>query len=425
MQIIAFLFACLVCAGHGRRVQPANLLAQSNLSSEVQKPLQVNQNASLFHSLAELSQSSGQSSTGAGADLWKNKDVQRVLMLLTIIAIGKILQGRFPDAESNAIQKMLLQFLVPATLFKGLSKEVIDASKLLYIGGGVLLVLGRLTASVLASYGSFGSSAQGEKAKLRRTAVFEISTTASALSVLPFLGEFVGPEYVGLGGMVDLPMKLYMLLILPVLLKQFGESSGAASNEPQKGKALAILTQLVKDPITMSLVLGIVVAAITNGGGTATFGFAGKALDALAGAQTPVLFLLIGLKLKFQSKTPLFCVVLLLATQGILLIIVWLGVLIAQPSDTIAKFIILFAQGAPSVVGMGVISSAAASGVQGYSKDFAFDIVGLAFPISSFMQCFGGIMGASYQNVCGVVGAGLIVIAAGMRVVFSAQFQAI
>merc|ERR1719386_20244 len=135
-------------------------------------------------------------------------------------------------------------------------------------------------------------------------------------------------------------MKLYMLIFMPVILKQCGESTGTASSDGGGGKFLGILTQLVKDPITMSLVLGIVVAAITDGGGTAVFGFAGKALDTLAGAQTPVLFLLIGLKLKFQSKTPLFCVVLLLATQGILLIIVWLGVLIAQPSDTIAKFII-------------------------------------------------------------------------------------
>lgn len=388
--------------------------------------------------------------------LWKNKDVQRVLMLLFMILVGKTLQARFPDKESNAIQKMLLQFLVPATLFKGLSKEKIQPSHLAYIGGGVFLVLGRLLAATIVSYATFSggskkpqpppnpppaagmssrpaaaasppaeanAGASKDMATLRRTAIFEISTTASALSVLPFLAEFVGPEYVGLGGMVDLPMKLYMLLIMPILLKSCGEGSGAASSESSGGKAMAIVTQLVKDPITMSLVLGIAMAMLTEGAGTKALGFLGRAFDALAGAQTPVLFLLIGLKLKFESSTPLFCVVLLLATQGVLLILVWAALLILQPSDTIAKFIILFSQGAPSVVGMGVIASAANSGVGGYSKDFAFDIVGMAFPISSFIQCFAGIMGSTYPSVAGIVGVVLVGIAAGVRLIFKGKFQ--
>mmetsp|Transcript_52421 Transcript_52421/g.92098 ORF Transcript_52421/g.92098 Transcript_52421/m.92098 type:complete len:415 (+) Transcript_52421:47-1291(+) len=412
MQGIALLLACLACAGQGRRVQP----------SIKEFTMKMNDTAPIPQSLAQVQQASGQSSSSGAENLWTNKDVQRVLMLLCMIAIGKILQGRFPDAESNAIQKMLLQFLVPATLFKGLSKEKIEARHLAYIAGGVGMVLARFVSAAAASYAVLGSGGK-ERSTMRRTAMFEISTMASALSVLPFLGEFVGPEYVGLGGMVDLPMKLYMLIFMPVLLKQMGESSGTAAAGDSKGKAMAILTQLVKDPITMSLVLGIVTAMVTEGGGTAVFGFAGKALDALAGAQTPVLFLLIGLKLKLQSKTPLFCVVLLFAAQGVLLIIVWVVVLILRPSDTIAKFIILFSQGAPSVVGMGVIAAAAGSGVQGYSKDFAFDIVGLAFPISSFMQCFAGIMGGTYQSIVGIVGIVLIAIAGGLRVIFAGNFK--
>mmetsp|Transcript_151346 Transcript_151346/g.263824 ORF Transcript_151346/g.263824 Transcript_151346/m.263824 type:complete len:419 (+) Transcript_151346:73-1329(+) len=416
MNKSALFLACLAFVGHARRVQPSIQLSQSSLSAESHKPMKMNETSTIPQSLVQVAAS-------AGDNLWQNKDVQRVLMLLCMIAIGKVLQARFPDAEAGAIQKMLLQFLVPATLFKGLSKEKIEVSHLAYIAGGVALVLARIAAATMASYSALGKSSQKERAKMRRTAIFEISTMASALSVLPFLGEFVGPEYVGLGGMVDLPMKLYMLIFMPVLLKQFGESSGTAGAEESKGKAMAILKQLVKDPITMSLVLGIVVAMVTSGGGTAVFGFAGKALDALAGAQTPVLFLLIGLKLKLQSSTPLFCVVLLLATQGFLLLIVWVALLIFSPSDTIAKFIILFSQGAPSVVGMGVIASAAGSGVQGYSKDFAFDIVGLAFPISSFIQCFAGIMGQTYQSVLPLVGIVLLAVAAGLRVIFNGRFQ--
>jgi len=497
MSKIFFVLACLTCVGQGRRVQPSLEALRPALDSQ-----KVVETIPTSHSLAEVADDSNETApepvpepaaapaaepvpepvpepapepvpapappvpapapkaTNPAASLWANKDVQRVLTLLFIICIGKVLQGRFPDKEANAIQKMLLQFLVPATLYKGLSKEKIQPSHLAYIGGGFFLVLGRLAAATLVSYATLGggskkaqtetttnaatrpaagfssrpaapattpppaAGASKDMPALRRTAIFEISTTASALSVLPFLAEFVGPEYVGLGGMVDLPMKLYMLLVMPVLLKSCGESSGGSgSSESSGGKALAIATQLVKDPITMSLVLGIAMAMLTDGAGTAALGFLGKALDALAGAQTPVLFLLIGLKLKFESSTPLYCIVLLLGVQGVLLVMVYVALLILHPSDTIAKFVILFSQGAPSVVGMGVIASAAASGVAGYSKDFAFDIVGMAFPISSFIQCFAGIMGASYPSVCGIVGVVLIGLAAGLRVLFNSKFQ--
>eukprot|EP00928_Gymnodinium_smaydae_P018949 TRINITY_DN1721_c0_g1_i2.p1 TRINITY_DN1721_c0_g1~~TRINITY_DN1721_c0_g1_i2.p1 ORF type:complete len:444 (-),score=76.58 TRINITY_DN1721_c0_g1_i2:320-1651(-) len=359
----------------------------------------------------------------AAPSLWHNPDVQRVLMLLCVIGFGKLLQSRFPNKDAGAIQKMLLQFLVPATLFKGLSKEKIESSHLIYLQGGFLLVLARIVASVIVSYAAFGTSTGSERAALRRTAIFEISTMASALSVLPFVKEFVSEGYVGVGGMVDLPMKLYMLLAMPALLRKFGEQSGDATSSTQGGMNVkAILLQLSTDPITLSLVFGIVTAMLTDGKGTGALGFVGKALDTLAGAQSPVLFLLIGLKLKFESSTPIFSIVLLLGTQGVLLIMLRLALLIVQPGAEVMKFMILFAQGAPSVVGMGVITAAATQGVKGYSTDFAFDIVGLAFPISSFMQCFAGILGDSYPSAMGYVGVALVSIAAVLRVIFSNRF---
>merc|ERR1711972_26343 len=85
------------------------------------------------------------------------------------------------------------------------------------------------------------------------------------------------------------------------------------------------------------------------------------------------------------------------------------------------QFILLFAQGAPSVVGLGVISAAAAT-TPGYSTDFAFDLVGLAFPISALLQCFAGLMGASYAPISGFVGAGLLGVAGLLRVIFNKKF---
>jgi hypothetical protein len=207
---------------------------------------------------------------------------------------------------------------------------------------------------------------------------------------------------------------------MPVLLKMFGEKSDAAG-EAGAGMGAA-LEKLVKDPISLSLVFGILVSLITGGGGTKALGFPGKAIDALASAQTPVLFLLIGLKLSFQSKTPLFCVVLLLATQGVLLLIVNFIALALQPGEEEAMFMAFFAQGAASVVGMGVITQTIKSGVQGYSSDFAFDVVGMAFPISSLMQCSVGVVGESYPRVCGLIGLVLIALAATLRIAFNSTF---
>jgi len=338
-----------------------------------------------------------------------------------IIFLGKLLQGRFAGKEPEVVQKLLLQFLVPATLFKGLSKETIEWSHATFLAGGVVFVLVRTVASAVAGYGTFGkSNTNKELATMRRTSIFQISTTASALSVLPFLAAFLGPEWVGRGAIVDLPMKLYMLLVMPILLKMFGDGEGTGQGG---GSTTEALKKILQDPITLSLIFGLLVAAFTGGGGTASLGFAGKAIDALAEGQTPVLFILIGLKLSFQSKTPLFCVVLLLATQGVLLLLVNAFVLAFNPDEEVAMFLAFFVQGAPSVVGMGVLKASVAAGVQGYDPDFAFDIVGLAFPISSLIQCTVGIVGKSYPSICGIIGLVLIVIAAALRVAFAGKFQ--
>jgi hypothetical protein len=353
--------------------------------------------------------------------LWESPDVQRVLKLMFIIFLGKLLQGRFPDKNPNVVQALLLQFLVPATLFKGLSKETIELSHLKYIAGGVVFVLARTVASLASCCGVLGMSKDFERAQMRRTGIFQISTTASALSVIPFVAAFLGDAWVGSAAIVDLPMKLYMLIVMPIVLKTFGEQPEGGATGGSSG-IFDALKGMTKDTISLSLFFGILTSLLTGGGGTKALGFPGKAIDALAEAQTPVLFLLIGLKLSFQSNTPLFCVVLLLATQGVLLIMVNLLVLVVDPPVETALFMAFFAQGAPSVVGMGVITATIKSGVKGYSSDFAFDIVGMAFPISSLMQCSVGIVGTSYPKVCGIVGLALIAIAGATRVAFNSTF---
>jgi predicted permease len=348
---------------------------------------------------------------------------QQVAMLFTIMGFGKLLQGRFPGKEANIVQKLLLQFIVPATLYKGLSSQTVALSQLSFVAAGAGMVLARYVCSWITARAVFGKSTDPETEALRRTGAFQISTMASALSVLPFVGEFVGPAYVGLGGLVDLPMKLYMLIVMPVLLKM----QGAKSDDPAGGSSGGIgktVSKLLSDPISLSLILGLATSAITGGQGLKALGFVGKAVDSLAGAQTAVLFLLIGLKLKLDSDSPLKSLVLLLGTQGALLVIASALCLAFPMSAAMQQFLLLFAQGSPSVVGLGVITAAATNGVKGYNSDFGFDIVALAFPISALLQCAAGVMGASYGPFAGVLGFAFMGAAVALRAINKSKFEA-
>jgi len=349
---------------------------------------------------------------------------EQVCMLLTLIGLGKLLQNRFPGDEPNVIQKVLLQFLFPASLFKGLSSLSLQMSQLGYVAAGIFFVFARLSCSWIASRAILGSSPQLERAAIRRTATFQFATTSYALSVMPFVSEFIGGELVGLGSLVDLPMKFYMLIVMPALLV-FNDERGKQPSKDGTGvsKAAKKIKKLFTDPITLSLILGLITAAITGGRGCAALGFLGKAVMSLAGSQTAVLFLLIGLKLKFDSATPLFSIVILFASQGLLLLLAALICSTFPMSVVMQQFVCFFAQGAPSVLGLGIITTAAKDGTKGYNLDMAFDIIALACPISAMFQCAAGVFGPAYPKFAGLFGAALLGIAGVMRLAFADKFK--
>lgn len=357
-----------------------------------------------------------------GGYLWEHPDVERVLMLLSLMALGKLLQGRFPGKDTNAIQTLLMTFFVPATLFKGLSSEIISCCHLMFLAGGVCFVVVKLLISIICSRAVFGISVDCEREKFRRTAMFELSTTATALSIIPFISAFLGDSYVGNAAIVNFPMKLYELLVMPILLRKVAEKTQDPS-ERQGSIDIRTMLKMFQDPVTCALFAGLATAFITGGRGLGALGFAGKAIDAFASAQTPILFVLLGLKLEFNSATPFFCLVLLLATQGMLMMVVSVFVYVANLGDDMAKFVILFSQGAPAVLGVAVLRSVVESGVDAYSVDFAFDLVGLAFPITSLLQCTAGLAGESYSHIAGFIGLTLVIISVALRLIFRSVFQ--
>ena len=122
----------------------------------------------------------------------------------------------------------------------------------------------------------------------RQTARYQLATAAPGLSAFVFVKEFVGEQTrVHRAALFDLPYKLYLVLVLPFLL----------------GVPAPSMSKLVTDPLNVSIIGGLLVAATQTP--YASLGAIGQAASLLAGAQTPILFVLIGAKVKLTGATPL------------------------------------------------------------------------------------------------------------------------
>ena len=164
--------------------------------------------------------------------------------------------------------------------------------------------------------------------------------------------------------MFDLPYKLYLVLVLPFLL-------GVPAPSPLK---------LVTDPLNLSIIGGLLVAATRTP--YTSLGALGRAASLLAGAQTPILFVLIGAKVKLSGATPLVCLSLLALRHAACYVYV---AICSFGTDAERMTLLLLAQAAVSVVGWGQIARAKDTGGN-YDVDVAFDIVGYSMPLTMALQ---------------------------------------
>jgi len=187
----------------------------------------------------------------------------------------------------------------------------------------------------------------------------------------------------------DLPYKLYLVLVLPFLL-------GVPAPSPLK---------LVTDPLNLSIIGGLLVAATRTP--YTSLGALGRAASLLAGAQTPILFVLIGAKVKLSGATPLVCLSLLALRHAACYVYV---AICSFGTDAERMTLLLLAQAAVSVVGWGQIARAKEVGGN-YDVDVAFDIVGYSMPLTMALQtaaCLGVLPSLTVMPViclaCGGVG---------------------
>ena len=162
----------------------------------------------------------------------------------------------------------------------------------------------------------------------------------------------------------DLPYKLYLVLVLPFLL----------------GVPAPSMSKLVTDPLNVSIIGGLLVAATQTP--YASLGAIGQAASLLASAQTPILFVLIGAKVKLSGATPAVCLSLLCLRHAACYVYV---AIFAFGTDAERMTLLLLAQAAVSVVGWGQIARARDAGGS-YDVDLAFDIVGYSMPLTMALQ---------------------------------------
>ena len=182
---------------------------------------------------------------------------------------------------------------------------------------------------------------------------------------------------------------MYLVLVLPFLL-------GVPALSPLK---------LVTDPLNVSILGGLAVAATKTP--YASLGALGQAASLLASAQTPILFVLIGAKVKLSGATPLVCLSLLMLRHAACYVYV---AVFAFGTDAERMTLLLLAQAAVSVVGWGQIARAKEAGGS-YDVDLAFDVVGYSMPLTMGLQtaaCLGVLPSSSVRVfaclACGGVG---------------------
>jgi len=196
-------------------------------------------------------------------------------------------------------------------------------------------------------------------------------------------------------------------------------TDGGVANEviqADKPSFLQKIGKAVKDPFNLAISSGLILAAL--GRPVHTLGFVGNAIGSLAKSQTAVLFLLIGLKLKFSGDRPKLCLRLLLARHGFMSLFASVFLAICLPlkkgaSDATRLAAVLSSHAASSIIAYGQMNKAITNeNVQGYDVDLAFDIVALSYQMTMVLNTIACLAGPVYVNNLPVAGTTMLALSA-------------
>lgn len=353
--------------------------------------------------------------------------VQKMLELGVIMSIGFFLRDKL---DAKAVNAVLLNALIPAVILSSLSSLQLSPGLGLIFLSGALLTIVQIISGDMASRFVIPKDENNNKipSSWRRTAAMQLGTMAPAASVFSFTREFVGAKYVGFAALADVPNKIYSLLLIPRAMRS--RASIIREKKNQKLSKKQTMKSVFSDPFNLAIGCGLGLAALRCP--VSNLGFFGRAITNLAQAQTAILFLLIGLKLKIgkaenEENNPLrLCLRLLLARHGFVGLFVssFMALFLRQPLESSAASklaLVLSSNAACSIICFGqmtkVVSSALTSkGIESndnnevYDLDLAFDIVAISYPLTILLNTVSCLAGTSYVNNLPIISLGLIIL---------------
>lgn len=369
---------------------------------------------------------------GGGAGFMASSSLQKAVDFGVLVGIGVAMRGKMDAKMTQGVQAILMQALVPSVVFSSLSRISLDAGMTPILMGGTGLVLSQIAVAHLVARLFIRDQDDDLGHVGRRTVSLQLGSMAPALTVFAFVREFVSVEWAGLSALLQVPNYFYGLVLMPQFLlfrgaqgKDGTRDSARASPSKKPWSRLvsgggittrrvipglqpgivSSLAALALDPFNLAIAGGLVCAG--TGCSMESLGFVGRALNTLSSAQTPILCLLIGLKLKLAGASffPL-----LFARHGLLMLLMAASLKVFQINSNDARLTLtLSSQASVSIISFGQIARTHAPG---YDTELAFDMIGPSLTFSIILNSIICILGHHFVDALPLVGAGFLAVAA-------------
>ncbi|KAG8460826.1 hypothetical protein KFE25_010881 [Diacronema lutheri] len=348
---------------------------------------------------------------------------EKALSFFVLIAIGYALRPKLHEKSALAgVRALVLNALLPAVIFVGLTNVRLSFASLGFpLLNAAHIVVQLLAGSLIGRLVLPGASRANE----RSTLALLSSSFAPGLSAFVFVKEFA-PSGMAMGALMDLASKAYLLGLAPALMR--AAHGGAPAAKP-RSLAEAARREL-SEPLSASIVAGLAMSAA--GLSVRQLGPLGEAISRLEAAQTPILFLFIGLTVSLDGAAPFTCGSAVLARGGVAQLFAWCAVRALGLVGETALALVIMLQSACSVVAYAQLekvasaisaprapSGAAARSGGGGAVDgeaacalpLALDLVGYSFPLAIVLNTAAGLLRERYVELLPALAPGLLVAA--------------
>ncbi|MEM7511664.1 MAG: permease, partial [Bacteroidota bacterium] len=224
--------------------------------------------------------------------------LQKTLSILLLIGIGILMKKKIKQKEQlGGIKTLILSIALPATIFIALLKINIEPELFMLpiMALGFNLIMFGLAYMVLPKLGVSKMGAD------HKTLIMLFGSLAPGLSCFPFIVEYLGEETLAWAALADVGNKVYGLILLYMIAMHWYLSIHQKDQKvSSKEKIKSLLLSLIKEPINMVLVVGLLFLSF---GLTLTSlpEFIQQSVKWMSNLMTPMILLFIGLAVKVRK----------------------------------------------------------------------------------------------------------------------------